>query len=98
MQLPSFQTSDRILSMMITQWRAILNPVLASPLTNPRIINNITLKVGPNVINHGLQQIQQGWIIVDQTASSMIYRSAPLNELTLTLTASAVCNISLLVF
>ncbi len=97
-QLPFFQSQDRVMQQLQTQWRALLNPVLSSPLTNPKIINNITLVSGINVINHGLQQTQAGWIITDQSAASSIYRSAPLNDINLTLSASSPCTISLVVY
>ena len=98
MQLPQFNFNDRTLSMMSTQWRSILNPVLANPISNPRILKNINLKSGVNVINTGIQQLQQGWIVSDINAVATIYRSQPFNETTLTLTSSAPCTVTLVVY
>ncbi len=98
MKLPMFQTPDRLFSMLQSQWSAILNPIISNPVTNPRILSNIALVSGVNVINTGLGQLQQGWIIIDKNGNANIYRSQPYNELTLTLTSDAVVTISLMVF
>ena len=79
-------------------WASQLNPVLANPITNPILITNISLIDGQNVINHGLGQTQQGWIITDIQGSANVYRTEPFNSLTLTLTSSAAVTISLAVF
>lgn len=80
------------------KWAAELNPVLANPMTNMKIISDVVLINGSTAINHGLQQVQQGWIIVDQQGAASIYRSQPLNSLTLTLTSSAAVTVSIGVF
>jgi hypothetical protein len=98
MALPLFNFSDRNQQMMQSQWASQINPVLANPLTSPRILKNIALTTGVNVINTGLQAMQQGWIISDQSAAASIYRSAAFNDLTLTLTSSAPCTINLVVY
>jgi len=98
MLLPNFQSGDRIFQMLQSQWTAILNPVLSNPLTNPRILKNVPIAIGVNTINHGLQRMQQGWVISDITSAAQIYRSQPFNDLTLTLTSDAVATINLVVF
>ncbi len=98
MALPIFQTKSTELSMMQTKWAAELNPVLASPLTKPSMLKGIRLITGANVINHLLGQTQQGWLISDIDASASIYRSAPFNDLTLTLTSSAPATVNLVVY
>jgi hypothetical protein len=84
--------------MLQSSWRAIINPVLSNPLTNPRIIAGVKLVSGTNVINHQLQAMQQGWVIADTTAAATIYRSQPFNDLTLTLVASAPTVVTLVVY
>jgi hypothetical protein len=42
--------------------------------------------------------MMQGWMITDINAAAAIYRSAPLNNLTLTLNASAACIVNIGVF
>jgi len=75
-----------------------LNPIVAAPQSSGRILKNIPLTTGSNAINHGLGRNMQGWSIVDINAAVTPYRSAPLNALTLTLTASAPCTVSIEVF
>lgn len=87
-----------ILSQMQTRWKALIDPVLSNPVTNPTILTGVKLVVGTNVVNHLLGQLQQGWFITDINAAASIYRSAPFNNLTLTLHSSAVATISLVVF
>lgn len=94
MTLPQGLTLDA----MANRWATILDPLLKNPVSNGIFLNNISILVGDNVINHLLQRKQQGYIIVDQTAMGSIYRSQPFNGLTLTLTSSTVMNVSLYVF
>jgi hypothetical protein len=81
-----------------TQWPAQINPVLASPLVAGSLLTGIQLNAGTTVINHLLGRQMQGWLISDINGSAEIYRSAPLNSLTLTLTSSAEVEVSLWVF
>lgn len=98
MKLPQFQSPDRIFQMLQSQWAAIINPVLSNPASNPRILPNVVLTSGVNIINTGLGQMQQGWIITDRDGTATVYRSQPFNDKTLVLTASAAVTISLEVF
>lgn len=83
------------LPLMQTQWASYINPLLDNPLTNGIFLPNISLVTGANVINHLLGRKMQGWILSDINAAVTVFRSAPFNNLTLTLTASgpAVVNI-----
>jgi hypothetical protein len=94
MQLPLKLTFDQL----TTRWKSILDPVLSNSLNNCSILSNIPLVVGSNTINHKLGQMQQGWFIVDINGVASIYRSAPFNDLTLTLTSNAAVTVSLGVF
>ena len=79
------------------QWAAQLNPVLADPFF-PSIISNVSLINGTTVINHKLGRMMQGWFITDINGAATIYRSKPLNNLTLTLTSNAAVTVSIGVF
>lgn len=83
---------------MENKWASILNPVLANPMTNMSILENIKLTTGTNVINHLLGQVQQGWVIIDIQGAATIYRNAPFNSTTLSLSSSADVTVSLGVF
>lgn len=98
MSLPIFQSAIRELQMLQTQWTSQLNPLLANPTTNPQILKGIVLASGANVINTKLGTKAQGWYITDINAAVTVYRSAPFNDLTLTLTASGAATIDLVIF
>ena len=96
--LPLQQTDLRDLSLLQTKWKSILDPVISNPMTNMTLLKNIVLTTGTNVINHHLGQMQQGWVIIDIQAAATIYRNAPFNSLTLSLSSSANVTVSLGVF
>lgn len=98
MALPQFQDNNQAFQLMQSAWSSQLNPVLTNPSLQTQLIKNITLSVGTNVINHKLSRQQQGWRVVDITGAAQIYRSAPLNATTLTLTSDAAVTIALEVF
>ncbi len=98
MPLPQYQNDDKDFQMMQSGWSQILNPVLANPSLKNLILKNIVLLAGDNVINHLLGRTMQGWRIADINAAVTPYRSAPFNDITLTLNASAPCTVTLEVF
>lgn len=98
MALPIFQSQDKDLMLMQTKWAGELNPMLRNPLTNASLLTGIVLTSGTNVVNHLLGQKMQGWYLADIDAAATIYRSAPFNNLTLTLTSSAPATVNLVVF
>ncbi len=97
MSLPFFKTNT-VVDQLQTKWKSELDPVLGNPMTNPGLLFGIPLVSGVNVINHLLGRTQQGWVITDINAAAMIFRSAPFNSKTLTLTSNAACTVDLMVF
>lgn len=83
---------------MQTQWAASLDPVIANPLINGNFLKDVHLINGVTVINHLLSRKPQGWLIVDVQGAATVYRSAPFNPLTLTLTSNAAVTVSLYVY
>jgi hypothetical protein len=81
-----------------TKWKSTLDSLLKRPMSSSLLLTGISLVAGDNVINHRLDRVPQGWLVVDTTAAVSIYRAAPMNLLTLTLNASAPSTVSLLVF
>ena len=76
-----------------------LNPVLSNAIIQGELISNISLTANtPKTINHGLNRMMQGWFVIDNTASSNIWRTSSLNTKTITLESSATTTISLWVF
>jgi hypothetical protein len=98
MQVPYIQTDSKDLSQIQTKWRSVLNPLLAAPMVQVKVLKGIKLKNGINNIDHLLQQTMQGWFITDIDGAATIYRSAPLKDLTLTLTSNASVTVNLAVF
>ena len=80
------------------QWAASLNPILNNPTNTSMILKNQPLINGVTIINHGLGRLMQGWIITDINGAATIYRSAPFNNKTLTLTSNAIVTVSIEVF
>lgn len=77
---------------------SVLNPIISSPLSSASLLKNVALINGITVVQHKLGRLMQGWFIVDQNGAAQIFRSAPLNNLTLTLTSDAIVTVSLGVF
>lgn len=83
---------------MITRWASVLNPIIANPTTNMSILENVVLVSGNNQIPHLLDQMQQGWVILDINASANIYRYKAFNDTFLYLNSSAKATVNLGVF
>ncbi len=98
MALTIFKDPNTNLMLMQNSWSSTLNPVVNNPANQGLLLPNIAIKSGTNVINHRLGRTMQGWYLVDVDQAANLYRSAPLNALTLTLTSNADCTIALEVF
>lgn len=80
------------------RWSSQLNQVLANLLVQGSVLPDIELINGVTTFDHYLSSQMTGWMIIDQNAAASIYRSAPLNSQTLTLTSDAAVTVSLWVF
>lgn len=83
------------------KWAARLNPLLANPLVNGRILSGVTLGTGANVINHGLGRKLQGYLVVLNGAAETFYDDQASNQrpdITLILNSSGPTIVSLYVF
>lgn len=96
--LPQIKGGDQTLQLALTKWASELNPLLAKPLSSANLLQGVSLPNGTVTINHLLGRQMQGWFVSDINAASTIFRSQPLNTLTLTLTSSAACIVDLVVF
>lgn len=79
-------------------WAQALNPLIANPLNNMSVLTRIALVVGDNIINHSLGRMMTGWFLTDIQGIATVYRSAPFNAVTLTLTVSAAVTVNIGVF
>jgi hypothetical protein len=98
MALPLIKDNDPNFQLMQTQWKAQLDPILAEPLNDNNFLQNILVSTTPLAINHQLGRKPLGWFVVDTDGAAEIYRSAPFDPKTLTLTSTAPVTISLVVF
>lgn len=97
MSLPYFQSTDRNMSMLQTQWASQLNPLLSNPLFQGNLIRNVALINGTTIVNHRLGRALVGWFLVDINGAATIYSSSH-DALTLSLISNAAVNVSLYVF
>lgn len=67
-------------------------------MTNMGLLKNVALILGNNAVPHLLQQMQQGWVIVDIQGVSSIYRYSPFNTTYLYLHSSAAVTVSIGVY
>ncbi len=84
-----------------SKWSAAIDPVLANPIVNGRIISGVVLVTGSNIINHKLQRKLQGYIVILKSADVTIYDSQLTNQMpdfNLILTSSGAATVSLYVF
>lgn len=81
-------------------WAQTLNPLIANPTNSIQILQNIVLIAGKNIINHKLGRQMQGWFLTDVQGAmtDYPYRSAPMNNLTLTLTSTVNVTVNIGVF
>lgn len=96
--LTIFKDDNRVFQMMQSAWAAILNPYIRTPILNGVTVEDVALINGVTVVNHRLGRKPQGWVLTDVDSVATVYRSAPFNELTLTLTSNAVATAQLWVF
>lgn len=97
-QLPQFQGGGTPFQLLQTAWASLLNVLLKNPSLQSCLITGVPLVNGVSVINHRLGRTMQGWRLADINGAASIYRSAPLNDLTLTLTSNAAVVVNLEVF
>lgn len=84
-----------------TKWASQINPIIANPLLDGRLVSNQPLINGVTAINHGLARPLKGWFLVGINANATIHDNQATNqhpELTLSLTSNAVCTVNLWVF
>ena len=100
MELPLIKTAADLPTLM-PRWKSTLDPLLAGPLARARVIENVAVVSGVNVVNHGLGRKLTGYVVILSTAAATFYdlqSTNPTTALTLELVASAPAVVSLLVF
>ncbi len=99
MALPIFKDDHQPFQLMQSKWAGELNPILAVPLLSGHQLKGISLVAStPQAINTLLGRKQQGYLITNQDANAVIWRTQDLNSLTLTLESSANVTLDLWVY
>lgn len=82
-----------------TKWAATINPILAIPMLNGNQISTVTLLTGvPKAINHLLGRMPQGWMLTDNTANAVVWRTQEFNQFSVVLESSADTTVSFWIF
>lgn len=102
MGLPRFQTDDKALGRLQTQWASQINPLLDLPLLQGVQVKAVELVAGANVINHRLGRAPQGYIITRQQGAAVtLYDTQSTNsrpQLTLNLVSSGAGTVDLWIY
>jgi hypothetical protein len=93
-QINTGDTDTKLIQQNIAQAVA---GAISSPLLDGRLIRDTALSSGANKIEHKLNRVPIGYILVDIDNNSTVYRTAK-DKLYLTLTASAAVTVSIWVF
>lgn len=89
------------LQQMQQQWKADIDPALASPLWQGLQLTSVALVNGTTTINHTLGRTLQGWFLTGINGAATIYdlqATNPSTDRTLILVSNAAVTVSLWVF
>ena len=57
-----------------------LNPLLQLPFASGNRVQDVPITTADTIVDHGLEQAPEGWIILKQNAAQVIYESATVND------------------
>ena len=57
-----------------------LNPLFQLPFASGNRVQDIEITTADTIVDHGLEQAPEGWIILKQNAAQVIYESATVND------------------
>lgn len=95
------QSDDRNMNQLQQNISTAVTPLLRNPVLNGIILDNVSLVMGANSVQHKLNRKLQGWVLVRVRNDATIYDtqdSNPTPEVTLHLVASADVIVNLYVF
>ncbi len=96
-QLPLIRVAAD-LPVSMPRWKSELDPILANLLLQGEQITGVSLTTTPTVIPHNLHQVPKGWLLADQNADAVVFRTAPMTNQSVTLQATAACVVNLWVY
>ncbi len=82
-------------------WASALNPILANPIVNGRLVQDQSLTIGTTAVEHKLGRKPQGWMVVGINGIAEIYDTQATNQLPhlfLNLVSDANVSVNLWVF
>jgi len=57
-----------------------LNPLFQLPFASGNRVQDLDITTADTIVDHGLEQAPEGWIILKQNAAQVIYESATVND------------------
>ena len=57
-----------------------LNPLFQLPFASGNRVQDVEITTSDTIVDHGLEQAPEGWIILKQNAAQIIYESATVND------------------
>jgi|TARA_R110002167_G_C12414559_1_gene628249 hypothetical protein len=57
-----------------------LNPLFQLPFASGNRVQDVDITTADTIVDHGLEQTPEGWIILKQNAAQVIYESATVND------------------
>lgn len=101
MKLPIYQTDDKNLTLLQTNWSTAINPVLSLPINQGQVLKNVSLAAGVTNVNHLLSRKLQGWFLVRLRGQAVVWDSQDSNsmpDVTLILNSTNVVSVDIFVF
>src|SRR5260370_35297663 len=95
-QIPRMQSDEREVNQLQNNILSVVNPLMQqNPILFGNLLQNISLKIGDNIINTGLKTALQGWVRVRQRGPANIYDLQDSNTVigTLILNSDAVVSV-----
>ena len=80
---------------------AALNPLFQLPFASGNRVQDLDITTADTIVDHGLEQKPEGWIVLKQDAAQVIYESATTNdfpEATIILQAGGTVTVDLFFF
>ena len=78
-----------------------LNPLFQLPFASGNRVQDLDITTADTIVDHGLEQKPEGWIVLKQDAAQVIYISATTNdfpESTIIMQAGGTVNVDLFFF
>lgn len=73
MSLPLQKSEDRVLQLLQSLWKTILDPIVDRAQNNSLILTEVPLVNGTTTVKHSLNKKLSGWKIVRQRSAAAIY-------------------------